>query len=303
MDVNKLPYPVVNIIADQPHAGSLKQLNSVRLSALQTTYKTEAHDELRKQHRQLERLSKLRAETANRVPESLPVVNVRLAAPKHPLPQVTAEIAVLEKQREQIETGLMDKLQAAFDTALASAKSRINKMIASSMQLEGGLRASFLQANEADFAIRVSTVAVPAPDPSIKVVMDAIEAKRSGAETNLLQQAASEMQGLTDIVLNELGAQIQAHALSLKNLNGKAAFLAVSQQETSKALPVQANVRVESGAAFPTIASMVQGMEARRDNAESQEASKVLELELKLLQEENDMIKNALGAAIERITA
>merc|ERR1712183_656243 len=34
MDVNKPPYPVVNIIADQPSAGSYKQLQSVRMSAL-----------------------------------------------------------------------------------------------------------------------------------------------------------------------------------------------------------------------------------------------------------------------------
>merc|ERR1712183_821586 len=102
-----------------------KQLQSVRMSALeQTTYKAQTHEELSKQHRQLERLSKLRVETANRAPESLPVVNVRLAAPKHPLPEVAAEIAALEKQREQLEADLMDKLQAAFDTALASAKSR-----------------------------------------------------------------------------------------------------------------------------------------------------------------------------------
>merc|ERR1712183_63069 len=237
---------------------------------------------------------------ANRAPESLPVVNVRLAAPKHPLPEVAAEIAALEKQREQLEADLMDKLQAAFDTALASAKSRINKMIASSMQLNtGGSQTSFLQASEADFAIRVSTVAVPAPDPSIKGVMDKIEAKRNDAETKLLEQAASEMQGLTDIVLNELGAQIEAHAASLKTEAKHASFLAVS----SKALPAQADLRVESGAAFPTIASMVQGMEARRDSAESQAASKVLELELKLLQEENDMIKSSLSAAIQRIAA
>jgi len=304
-DVNKPPYPVVNIIADQPNAGSYKQLQSHRLSALaKTTYKEQAHQELSTQQRQLERLFKLRADTANRAPESLPVINVRLAAPKHPLPEVTAEIAVLEKEREKLEADLMDKLHAAFDNALASAKGRINKMIASSMQLlDGGLQTSFLQASEPDFSIRVSTVAVPAPDPSIKGVMDKIEAKRSDAETKLLEQAVSEMQGLTDIVLNELGAQIQAHAVSLKATAKHAAFLAVSQQESSKALPAQANVRVESGAAFPTIASMVQAMESRRDNAESQEASAVLELELKLLQEENAMIKTALGAAVQRIAA
>ncbi len=66
-------------------------------------------------------------------------------------------------------------------------------------------------------------------------------------------------------------------------------------------LPAQTNVRVKADAAFPTIASLVQDMESRRDTAESLAAARILELELKLLQSENDMIKASLQAAVGRI--
>lgn len=308
MDVNKPPYPVVNIIADPPAVGISSSSQSMRLSALQmgSTYKEQAHVELEKQTRQLERLTKLAAGTSNRASETLPVVNIRLGAPKNPMPEVAAEIAALEQEREHLEAEFDDTLQAAFDAALASAKSQINKMVAASMHFSSSSRTSFLQTSEPAFAIKVSTVPVPVPDASIKGVMDKIEAKRNDAEKKMLEQACSEMQGLTAIVLNELGAQMQTHAMALQSLSSRAVakgtgFLAVSQ--ASKALPEQANVRVEAGAPFPTIAGMVQDMETRRDNAESQEASKVLEMELKLLQEENAMIKSALSSAIQRITA
>ena len=45
--------------------------------------------------------------------------------------------------------------------------------------------------------------------------MDNIEDKRANAELAMLEQACKEMQGLTDIVLHELGAQIHSHVSAM----------------------------------------------------------------------------------------
>merc|ERR1711930_25349 len=101
-------------------------------------------------------------------------------------------------------------------------------------------------------------------------------------------------QGLTDIVLHELGAQIHSHVSTmqlLKRPSKSVAFLEHKQPFIGSGLPLKANVRISSSTeAFPTIAEMVQDMEMRRNKAESQEISVVLEMELKLLQVENAMI-------------
>ena len=64
-------------------------------------------------------------------------------------------------------------------------------------------------------------------------------------------------------------------------------------------LPQQLNVRVgASDVPYPTIAGVAQDMEARRDSAEHLLRQKVLELELKLLEAENELIKDALHRAV-----
>ena len=67
-------------------------------------------------------------------------------------------------------------------------------------------------------------------------------------------------------------------------------------------LPKQTNVRVKaSEASYPRVSSLVQDMEQRRDTNEHLETARILELELKLLKAENDMIKDALRLSVEGI--
>ena len=67
-------------------------------------------------------------------------------------------------------------------------------------------------------------------------------------------------------------------------------------------LPQQTNVRIKAPeASYPKISSLVEDMEQRRDTSERLEAARILELELKLLKAENDMIKEALRLSVDRI--
>merc|ERR1719484_109880 len=62
-------------------------------------------------------------------PDTLPNIEVHLAPPVHPLPQVAAEIQVLDKMRERSEEEKMSQLEFAFNAALESAKGQIGEAV------------------------------------------------------------------------------------------------------------------------------------------------------------------------------
>merc|ERR1712166_1494978 len=110
---------------------------------------------------------------------------------------------------------------------------------------------------------------------------------------------------LTKIVVAELEKQLQLQmepwmVSSMSLLRAKARQVPGSPE----GLPKQLNVRVgASDIPYPTIASLVQDMETRRDTSENLLRQRILELELKLLKAENVMIKDALNAAVGRVLA
>ena len=64
-------------------------------------------------------------------------------------------------------------------------------------------------------------------------------------------------------------------------------------------LPQELNVRVgASDVPYPTIAGVAQDMETRRDTAEHLLRQRILELELKLLEAQNEFVKDALHQAV-----
>jgi len=246
------------------------------------------------------------------------ILDVRLAPPKRPLPQVAAEVAVLEGQRDSAEKELVTRLKAASTSVLATARNEVAASIASGLRaaLDMGTdasRPSFLQSlalarktrNDADgFDVKLSTVATAVPDDSIQALIEKIEYKRENAETRIFEQACSEMAALKQIALNALEAQTRACAL--KAFGAKPAtpvsFLSSSRQKHQSRLPDMTNVRVgASSEPFPTIGDFVEGMEKRRDVAESQGRALIIEAEMNMLQELNGMMKEELSAQIQRV--
>lgn len=257
--------------------------------------------------------------------DHLPIVQVRLSPPKNPLPQVSAELGLLEHSREHVEARLLEELQCAYNATLQRAKAKIDHLLDRTMHILGSSSSfrpaghalkttSFLQeahmgkggTDGTEFALKVNLLMNPPTDPSVKGMLERIEDKRLYAEGHVFQQACQEMQGLTDIVLDELAAQLQlrssvfvAHARSAALRPSIAtpatAFLAVSKR---------ANVRVvASDEPYPTVSQLTQDMEMRRDAAEAVGRRRILELELKLLEVENGWIRDGLREAIQRISA
>lgn len=247
------------------------------------------------------------------LPETQPIIDIRLAPPANPQPEVNAEIQALEKARDSMEQEKAAKLEAAYNAALEGAKVKIGDVVSSTMRFmdtPSTLRpASFLAlrsrtgAGKGSSTVRVKVLSIPPPDASIKSKLDAIEAQRTGIEAQMLDQAVQEMGKLTEVVVGELktNLQMQMSALELSSLRS---FLYTKEREipgvaVPEGLSSQLNVRVGSSeAAYPTIAGLAQDMETRRDTAEHLERQRILELQLKLLEAENEYIKQALQGAI-----
>lgn len=229
---------------------------------------------------------------------SQPILELRLAPPKHPQPQVVAELAVLDAARDKLEARFMKGLGGKYIAALDDAKARINALIKRSFgaaHFDVRKRAGFLRVAErfsspAGFGIKVKLFPVPATDASIQARMDDLDHKLSITEWNTLNQAGEDFPHITDVVLNELAIEINTVLNASANARAHASFLELASL---------ANVRVASAKqAFPTVRGLVEEMEHRRDKAESAVMAKVLELETKLVTSEITYAVHAMRAAV-----
>merc|ERR1719263_762710 len=220
--------------------------------------------------------------------------------------------------RERSEEEKISQLEFAFNAALENAKRQIGEAIGAALRVFDDPRVwknvakagSFLRfqqrpnSNE-EPSVRVKALASAPPDPAIKSKIDQLEEQRGAAEALMLDVAIAEMGELTKIAVAELEKQLQ---LQLEPwLTGSGSMLHSKAHQvpgSPEGFPKQLNVRVgASDVPYPTIASLVQDMEARRDTAENLLRQRILELELKLLKAENILIKDALNAAVGTIMA
>jgi len=257
----------------------------------------------------------IRPTVLQETPETLPVIEVRLAPPSNPFPTISATIADLESKREALEKDKMSKLRAGYNRALQSAEAKIGDAVGSMVKFlqenagSKGPPASFLVSrSQAGFvegpSVKVKLSPVAKPDASITTELEAIEAKRSSEEAEMLDRAAEEMSELTDIVVVELKKSLQQQ-MGVFFGSVTLSFLEVEEQGVPASLPPkQANVRIgTSETPYPTVVGLAHDMEVRRNIAEHLLRQKVLELELKLLEAENDLIKQTLEKALGSVLA
>ena len=205
----------------------------------------------------------------------------------------------------------MAKLEAAYNAALEGAKVKIADAVSSTMRFiatpSTSRPTSFLalrsRARDVPNTVKVKVLSVPPPDASIKSKLDAIEAQRTSAEAQMLDQAVQEMGELTGVVVGELKTNVLMQMSALESPSQRS-FLDTKTREipgmpVPEGLPEQLNIRVgASEVPYPTIAGLGQDMEARRDAAEHLEHTRIMELQLKLLEAENEYIKEALQGAV-----
>jgi hypothetical protein len=230
------------------------------LSKLSAATAVEA--ELAKSHAQGSAASLLQRSSADRTP----TVEVSLAPPAKPLPNIAAEISSLDASREAFEAMKMSETVHAFNTAVKNAALRIGKLF--------GVEDKALSMLQDVVSFKVNVIPGTEPAASAKSKIDAVERTRADMATKMFDNAAAEFEGITDFVVAVLKKE-------LARSKGTAAFLG---------LP--AHVKVVAGdVPYPTVASLVSDMEARRDVSEGLAMARFLELDMALVKVELAMVK------------
>lgn len=244
--------------------------------------------------------------------DELPIVNVRLSPPANALPQVAAEIALLEGARKDMETTRLQELDLAFQHAVNHASSTLSEVLTSAL---GSVpkhtmhkATSLLEVREGlgvrddaaqSFAIEVRPL--HEPDIAIKTKMDQIERKRSADEGHIFEQAVSEFAALEAIFTSEVLAQLRAHGKHTgthKALGFLQASQGVRRSRSGDLLP-GLNVRLgASSQPFPTVEGLTLAMESRRDASEDVVRNRILELESQFFQTANDMLRDTLRTTL-----
>lgn len=242
---------------------------------------------------------------------------------------------LLESGRTHFEADQMFEVEAAYNASLDDVLVKLPTFVDHHMwpleeqaafmstrqpqNTQAGRHAiSFLGSHQPtghELTARINLLPVKKPDASLERNIHEIEKKRTRDEGKVFKQAVSEMAVLAKIVQNEAEAQIVRHvnaclhALKFGPSASQATFLAGSTGFLNAQLPLPqsgsqltTNVRImASEEPFSTVASMVADLERRRDTSEGILRTRVLELELKLLQAANDIVGVRLASWIERI--
>jgi len=245
---------------------------------------------------------------------ALPRLEVSLDPPAQPFPEATRTIGALDATREHEEESNRDRLLDAFRRARESAKQRIAFAIGDMMRnfndqlsirpvakngLDDRHGVGFLSLGrntKPTFSFRVGTAEKKNSDPNVNLELRALESQREDWENRSVDHAINAFNAITDDVVNELEAQMRQQLEHPSATHGGASFGGVDGKITQQAI-----VKVVPASAFPTISSLVDDMETRRNVMEDLSRAHVLDLQLQLVKDENAMIKEALEAGVERI--
>lgn len=272
-------------------------------------------------------------------PDTLPTIDARLSPPHKQMPEVSAALGQLDAARIAFENEHIREVEEAYNASLKDGAEKITAAIDRIMQkfeapialvshsqktqkhFNGvpslSLREARREPGGHELTARINLLPVSSPAASLESHIKDIERKRTRDEGNIFRQAVSEMNALTQIVQNEIEAQVvrfandflhtaryglgsSPHALFSKTAS--AGFLSSRQPVLASGLQLTTNVRIAaSEEPFYTVSSLVEDMERRRDASEELVRKRILELELKLLQAENDLIAHHLGGWVSRI--
>lgn len=254
--------------------------------------------------------------------ETFPNVELSLAPPLHPWPQVTAELNKLEENRERMENSYMDKLQSRYNAAVTRSRRRIGNLIAQMLHAfdDPDLLKSVLHSKKLSpptfrqlpqesmrsdaLSVKVNVLPASPPDPSLRHHIDDIEYQKSAHERRMFESAFGDLTALSNFVLNELEVQIQNHVSAIRGASDVNQHLRATNflGERFTQLPSQSIFRVvPSDVQYPTLISMVQDMEARRDISENLEVKLIIEKEIDFLMLCNTAIAEYLHTAVNRI--
>lgn len=267
--------------------------------------------------------------------DTLPILELSLAPPVAPLPQVAATIRQLDDARHKSEAAFMSKLQKAKDAAEKKAKTNIGNLVGRLMRvfddqamlqfpvgaltlkkqsLKGSSSVSFLESGRASASsVTVHVASDVPPDPELKVDMFELEHGRRDAERAMLQQAVEDMNSLVEDATNKIEVELQlqlrelvapANAQNIGRFAGQSKVVRGFFETHVKQSPQRAIMKVvPAESPYPTLNSLAQGMEDRRDVSEQLESAKIEMMKLDLLKIINRVVEDTLRGSVARVMA
>ncbi|KOB61912.1 hypothetical protein PFHG_03661 [Plasmodium falciparum HB3] len=174
-------------------------------------------------------------------------------------------------------------------------------------------------------SVKISLTEISEPSVLIKEKIEEIEQYRTDEE--MFETAISELDILTDITMLELEKQMQLQlnpflvdkqivhrslekelkemgkAEQRENVNFSNTVIVLEQEENENTGNIL-NVKIsQTDYSYPTIDELVMQMQKKRDITEKLERQKILELQMKLLKAQSEMIKDALHFSISKVIA
>lgn len=270
-----------------------------------------------------------------RFQDSQPSVEIRLNPPKHPLPQVSSKIEVLERARRMTEERQMTKLLKAYNEEVKRSWTLISKLIREAFQNldDPGMippPSSFFELP--DFKMQPGRIWVsveqPAPvDAAVLKRVEAIETKNAKNEMLLFQSAVEDMHEVTRHTLQQLNESLAyvmrpvIHAES--NGTAYSSFIALQQATENRCAELKQKlgddlVKCDGESTvsphahqisvfadehtYPTVESLVQDMLKRREVDEDLFRARSLALMARLAQEQSQIVTDLLHAAVSTIS-
>lgn len=256
-------------------------------------------------------------------PDTMPSVELSLDAPPNPLPDVSRILSKLDAEREATSDIQSDKMVRAFNAELANARVRIADVIgAAERRFAGQLQKSqrinaqapqdtakpataFLKSNIVKVVVAPEKHSPESASAAIAKIEDA-----RVADANVWSEAAVAGMGrLTDIVVATLESEIN-EAMETSSLSSalprSAFFLQVGRgvRDHGQGGADAANVRVVAAdAPYPTIQSLVDSFQGRRDISEELGKAQALSMYMKLLEFENMVVDSGLNALVTKSEA
>lgn len=260
-------------------------------------------------------------------PDTMPVMSVRLAPPRHPLPEVAALLGEERDEIEKLRHEELAKVEHALNVSLSEASKTLPALVDRLMHvfsppsawIASGRRStlhapSFREARKSkhEMTTRINVLPAPSLDASIMPMIKALDGKRSRENKARFGQALDELPMLTKIVEMAAEAEISREVEGLTNAQGHglksnvgsflhtASFL---QQPVKPSGPqLTANVRVgPSNEPFPTIRELVEDLERERDGTQESAEKRIQELQLQLLHAENTILEDTLQGWVHHI--
>eukprot|EP00375_Theileria_parva_P003290 XP_765971.1 blood-stage antigen [Theileria parva strain Muguga] len=270
--------------------------------------------------------------------KSMPSIEIKLAPPENPLPQVEEEIKLLESNRIELEEGMMSRLEQEYNNALMNSKEKIKTVINDSLSVfdnkeliaellskyahqdhksknVGGV--SFLQTDEAYVPSSVRMSEVEPPDPSIKEKMVSPPILVIDFRTKLskreMMRKSKKLQKVLQLQLNpylieteKLKTAFQhfdqgnVYNVNHGNYANPVSFLQTQASDLSEIR--QLNVKIgQSDTPYPTVEDYVMNMEKKRDVSEKLARNKILNMYLNLMKAQHEMIADELHQAVSRV--